>query len=559
MRETKASRSQPASEPAVQFLRELAGADAENLNSPDFARNAMSRWVSICGGNPEDALRAAVRLLATLGRQREKLVEALNAVQREVKPSLAWMLSSPFDYRFNGTVRRFVHCVPLNRESGVPVLFEYADGLSTAAAAPRLPALALVDEVNRLFLGMLTDVPEPPGSASILTVSAAWSNSAMEGIGELEVTDVVADDSEVGRRSIVMCPADLAREVATKLEDGETVRVRVRGGVATAIHQTLQQKREPWLTEVPLEGPLLREMVFPQWLHKEFERDQRRILRNRKLRVALIGPTGVGKTEAVTRLARQTARQMRDEGQPCRGAFLVRLSPTTIGSTFQHGTEINMRRAMDHARSLRRRGYLVLVLADEADALFGETDDVEHTHRKVERLAFQELVNDDFDLPLFLTMNPRRDSWLPAAIASRFRFRSYPRMSRSQAAAIAAYYVTEPILRAFNMRRDEFGGAMADNLFSNERIVATAHFRSGRTMNVYARDLHCCSPRKIKDLLETLHDDLEDGLPRRLGDLWAMIDRDIQADLNVRNFWTMTFLEQPADDMLVVVKPVSRQ
>lgn len=562
MPERRTTRVGASGDPTIAFLNDLIRSDPQTLESPGDER--WQRWLALFGGDTRAALAAIMRLLAIVGRQREELIEALRKVSQQIKPSLAWMLSAPFAYQRNGSAHQVAYCVPLGREPAVPAMFECIEGLTADHRALALheggrPALALVDETNRILLGTLDGLPEPPVASSILPVMAACETSAARGVGELEVCETGADDTDIGRRFTVLCRSELARAVSAAMQDGEQVRVRVQGGVATAIYETRDRKREPWLTEIDAEGPLLKDLVFPPWLHEEFQRDLRRILKGKPMRVALIGPTGVGKSEAAARLLREALCRARKDGRACPGAMLIRLSPSTIGSTFQHGTELKLRQAVDQAKALMRRGWMVLALADEADALFGETDSVEHAHQKTERLAFQELVSDELNVPLYLTMNPRRQSWLPAAIANRFRFRRYPRLSLSQAAGVAACYVSDAVLGAMGMRREEFAGVMADYLFCDDRVVATAHLRSGRSIPVRMRDLHCCSPRKVKEILQSLHDDLEDGLPRRLEDLWRMIDREMQADLNVSNFWSMTFLEQDEKDMLVAVKPAGRQ
>ena len=104
-------------------------------------------------------------------------------------------------------------------------------------------------------------------------------------------------------------------------------------------------------------------------------------------------------------------------------------------------------------------------------------------------------------------------------------------------------------LKQLALTPKEFGQALADNLYSDKRVVALGHMHSGKTIEIRARDLHNCSPGKVEDLVNIFCTDLEDGVADSIEYLWTMLDREFRAAaLNDRNLYALTFLDEPKGD-----------
>ena len=545
--------------PYLEAVRE----DPDCLGNSMLLGGAYGILEGLCQGDQAKAKLLAARLILQTSVQRDQLLAAIRAV-KDRKPTLAWVMSTPFEAPDTaGRARQFAYVMPAARDPSIPQPYQIVpqtgdegDGGEAGPGVPEwdgridaVPLLAVVDHEARVILRPADQIPAPPFSAEVLQAVSATAGARSPELGEVEVTD--------GAQRKFTLPAclKLAREIDAKLKEGESITVRNEGGVAADICRSTEMAPEPWLEFVPLEGPGLDELVFPPTLQEQWRRDVRSLVKGRGLRVVCIGPTGLGKTEGVKRAGREAARQLALEGK-CKGFALITISPSTVGSIYIHDTPIKIRQALQRAINLRKKGYLVVVLCDEADALFGEmSSGAEHSHNKEERLAFQDIFTKEVEgVAVYLTMNPRRTSWLPAAFLTRFSNRVYPRSFRSQIAAVAAQYVADKTLYVLGMGRKEFGGVFADNLFSDGRVVGAAHFISGRKMTIRARDLHTASPGKVEGMLKVFNEDVADGETDSIESLWGAIDREFQAHLNVQNIWDLTFIQPPTDDSLRVVE-----
>jgi hypothetical protein len=536
-------------------LAEMLRKTPQSLEDDALMRQAFQMIMQAAGG--EDAAQAAVmRRLLICQQQRDELLQVLKSL-REQKPTLGWILSREFSVNENGQSQRLVFGTLLNRMTPVPECFAVLGKVPNAAKddepdvltkIPDPPFLGLVDPINKIFLGPSGHLPPPPLPAEMLEVIASWPETKFDNLAEIEVSDGAQE-----RTFTVFACRGLAEEIKRKKdEDGESVFVRSEAGVATAIHKSEDGKREDWLEFPPMEGPSVSDLVLPPWLRREWSRDVRSIACDRAVRVVLVGPTGTGKTSAAERVGRDAVRAAADRGVRKKGFALVRVSSSHIGSSFIHQTERNLLRAFRRATRLAKQGYVVIVLCDEADALLGEMDGSEHSHNRSERLMAQSLLTDPIEnVAIYLTMNTRRNSWLPAAIERRFLKRVYGQSTRSQIEAVAAHYVSQypAVLQQLRMSAGEFGGALADNLYSDQRVVGTVHFYSGQVLRICARDLHTCSPGKVKDLVDVFSCDVADGAAHSLDSLWALMDREFRSpSLNPRNLLELTFLKLPHDD-----------
>jgi len=522
------------------------------LLSDDVALDVVwTRAVRASGGDTLIAQKETLRWAFANACQRDQLLAVVRSMKEE-KPTLGRALSRPFPMQTNGTVHHYVYVKPLGRPDLAPSPFEIAEtdgdpagGGLPLADLPEPPYLARIAPQIQMCFGPATDVPPPPLANRILDVVAARSTSPFDGLGEVETED----------GGLLHAPLTLTRNIEAKIEQGEDIRVRSEDGVATAIYQAKDKAYEDWLQFPSLEGPSLHEMVWPKRLRDEWDRDVRNLVKGRPVRVCCVGPTGVGKSDGALRAGRDAAKQAAKQ-RGGKGLAIIRLGPSYAGSPYVNQYALNIGRACRRARDLVRRGYVVLIIFDEADSVLGEMDGYEGAHDRKTRLAAQAQLSQGIPgVGIYLTMNPRRNSWLPAAIRRRFAIRKYPPPSRRQIAGVAALYASDAALKALGIGRAEFGGIFADNLYSDDRIVARGHFHSGATVEVRARDLHSASPGKVRDLVLTFCRDVEDGEADSLDALWQRLDREfVVPDLNRRNLFDLTFLAEPAHDSVRTVE-----
>jgi len=544
----------------IQSVSEIARAEPDRVESVEFKLQAAT---SLLGAMSDPKKAVAVLWDHTL--ECEKRIRKLLSQNRELvgfvqslreKPSLGWVLSSPF--AVNGNGKLFVYVMPLAREA-VPQCYEVAlDPENPPERFPPPPFLGFVEPASKVFFEPASRIPPLPVRAEIHTALAARPESRFPGLGEIEVSDEPGE-----RRFTLLAAPALAREVNRKLEEeGRRVSVRAEMGIAVAVHDTKAEEREDWLEFPSLEGPTMKDLIFPKFLHRLWRRDIEMILDGRGVKVLLMGPTGVGKSSAVEYAGREAWRTAVERGKPKKGLALIRLSGPHIGSSYVHQVERNLYAVVHRAKRLAEEGYLVVILADEADALLGEIDGgLEHAHNRSERLAAQELLGQDLKgISIYLTMNPRRNSYLPAPIARRFVRREYPRSTRSQIAAVARHYAARypSMLKRLGLEAEEFGLLFSANLFSDRRVVAVGHYHSGEELVVRARDLQVASPAKAQSLIEEFAFDIEKGYARTIEDLWAAFDREFRGgEMTVHNVWELTFLRPRANDSLRTLDIVS--
>lgn len=415
-----------------------------------------------------------------------------------------------------------------------------------------LPFRMYVEPQQQFFIRTVDGGPVPPFPSQVVEVVSVSESDCAWGLARLEVREQAG--SEATR--LVLAPKGLAGSIETTMrDDGETIHVRVEGGVAVDIHRTEQESYE-WMEEITEEnGPDLSSYICSPGHRKHCEKDLRYLLKNRGLRVAMVGPTGTGKTTYVRRLLRTALRRAREAGTPYDHAYVFNLCLGTVGTALIHGVVRNLFQAVNQAKALsdpRKGNNLVAILFDEADQLLGESQSAhEFNHERSERLAVQQLLSDEIPrIAVYMTFNDgRRCSSIPPAILARFEPRTFHRATRTAMARIAAVYASSPILKVLDVDAAHFGQVLADNLYSDERIVATVYTWSGREVSVYARDLHACSPRAVERIVTNFTRDVEDGVADGWFELYDLIDREFQAiDLKATNLHEQTFVEAWKDD-----------
>lgn len=517
--------------------------DPDALDNPEVVRTAVREVLEGFRGDPLGALRYAVREAIRARSQRDQLIDMVDTFKRQLReqPRLTRVLSRPFAFGNNGDVRRLFYAAPAGRES-VAECVCVADPHETP---PPPLSFCYTDSGGKFYLGAAPELP--PAQLEEHPVVRVDPESEFADVGCV----VVRDGPE--NHSVLLADRELVETIQAHLDDGEGVVVRHDRLVARGIVESSIHAPEDWLEIPPLDGPALSDLIFPRWLQDEWQRDVRWMVSRRPLRVLLVGPTGTGKTEGALRAGRQAAREAG------RQLALVRMSAPYIGSSYYSETERTIHRAVKRAERLARQGYVTVILIDEADALLGNS---EHRYegavdRRV-RLGFQELLSGDLEgVAVYLTMNSGSDSWLPAAIDRRFRKRRYPRTRRRQMAGICAGCVEPVALDKLGVTASEFGGRVADFVYAGGLVVARVLMHSGATRLVRARDLHDCSPGKLRDLIVDFCHDVEDGTTRSLEPLWTRLEREFRsASLNEANLFEMTFLAKPDHDTVKKVEPV---
>ncbi len=479
-----------------------------------------------------------------LRNEHDALVQEFQQIRQklEARPTLVRHLS---EHRRGGTRMALMTKVGQDFASFLPVRLTDGDMLPP----PLGLCLVNADAGGTYYLGPFEGTA-PLQAEEYTDIVAARPQTALPGIGEVVCT------GPEGRR-VLFAPTDVAREVERHLSEGLPVAVRSEGGVVRELTPSDSGGQfEDWCSFPDPDGPTLDQLVFSPRLRQQWERDVQWMIKGRALRVLLIGPTGTGKSSAVERAARRAAREAG------RRFALITVSGSSVGNSLYGETERTIGRAFKRARALARNNHLVVILLDEADALLGASAGrFEGSVDRRVRLTCQQLLSEEIPgVAVYATMNPRSDSFLPPAIERRFMRRSYPRMTRSQAAQVCAGYAEADALSRIGLSCREFGQRVADYLFSSDFVVARACFQSGERLDVLARDLHNACPGKLKDLVVAFCRDVEDGLAKSLVEICTAMEEEFRSNaLDASNLWDLTFLSRPAHDAVKLVEPVARR
>ncbi|MBN2564807.1 MAG: AAA family ATPase [Candidatus Eisenbacteria bacterium] len=526
-------------------------ATRDAVNDTELLQKCFADIIAACGGDLLMAIKVLMRHAALAEAAFSEMEEQVSN-----RPVLARVLTRPFPVGSNGKAHLMVYVTPVGTDF-LNVILALVPQQTQPERVPPPLGLCYVGAGGTIFLNAAAE--PPPLAAEQCTVVEA--NLSPRGADEAAVWSEVSElvVSDVGQqRRIVYAKRPLAQSIADLLSKGHEVTVRVEGRVVSGIASRASGETTEDYLEFPdvNSGPPLEALIFPAWLHQEWQRDVTRMAAGRHAAVLLIGPTGTGKTEAVLRASKAAARAA---GKPL--AFF-RLSAPHISSSYYGETERNLFRVGKRMRTLHDERHLVVALIDEADAIMGASEGrYEGSVDRRVRLAFQELIGSMVTTAnVYLTMNLRSDSWLPAPIERRFLKRTYPRTSRSQIAAICALYAKPEAMERLGMQASEFGTRVADYVFNDAFVVAIAHFHSCQTVSVRARDLHSCSPGKLNDLVTQFCDDVTDGLASSLDMLWTRVERDFRSStLNAANLFEMTFLRAPTHDSVKALELVGIQ
>jgi len=307
---------------------------------------------------------------------------------------------------------------------------------------------------------------------------------------------------------------------------------------------------------LPMEGPRLEELVLSPRLMRLFEKDLRRLVKGRGFRVLIVGPSGTGKTETITRVARKAGLMTG------RKVAFIELSLSTMGSSYYAETEKNLGRAVRIACRLAAEGCLVVMVLNECDALLGNSEGrFEGSVDRRVRLEFQNLFSKTLPgVAVYLTMNARPDSYLPAAISRRFFKRTYLRTPRGQMAQVIATYATPAAMKQLGMTSSEFGRRVSDYLYAEGFVVARVWMHSGTQLAVRARDLQDCAPGKLQELVELFCEEVEENDAASLEEFWPMLETEFRGTpLSENNLYELTFLVRPANDRPKKVEPAVRE
>jgi hypothetical protein len=531
----------------------LAGADEGDDLDASALRERLSNLVQQAGGIV-NALIVMSKKTRTLARQTGELCgrnQKLERMQREIleqierRPRLARLLAGEtLEVTLGDATRRVLPVIEMGRgpeHVQLPML------LSDSQEVPPPLSSVLVDSSGGFFLGA-AEVPTVACEEHEV-VSVDDNDAPVPGVTEVWVAD---GPEQHGMR---FAPAELADEIRRRLNDGEQVKVRADAAVVHAISGGGVAATPPWLEMLDLdEGLGIEDMVFFRWLRDEWEEDIEDLLAGIGRNICLLGPTGTGKTAGVLAMARSAGRRSG------RDVALIRLSMPHIGSSYVSETERTLRAALRRAKKLAADGVLVVVLLDEADALVGNSEGrFEGSHARSVREAFQELVASEScpGVGMYLTLNRRSDSWLPAPIENRFLKRCYPRTSRGQLARVNELYLADETAEHFGTDRRTLGARLADFLFREQFVVARVTHRSGHSVPVRARDLRVCSPGKMKAVLETLNRRVKRNRETTLPDVFTALEREFSLpNLTPANVYEMTFIHPVPNDAVVATPPV---
>jgi len=511
---------------------------------------------------PEHMLKtvfAQLQKAMTQNRELIKLIKSLKNQKLEIGMVISGIL------QLNGSADKSVYAFALSRPSA-PVMLRIVDQFpgdepvlkfKLADLPEEPPYLCLFEPDTRLFIALVPEGCQPPTRAEIFDAVSVPPLAEDRPLAEIEVKDAAE-----GRNHTVLAPNSLTQDVRHHLDQGESISLRVEYGMARAIHIADDASSSDFTDTISPEGSLIKDLVLPVSLQREWLVDAIRIAKLQKVRVLCVGPTGGGKTTCVERIGRDAfSIREKETGQPCPGIRLIRISSQDIGSSYIHATERRLKQAFRKAKHLIETGYICIVLLDEGDQMLGQmSGGMEHAHNHSERLALQAILSENPQVPVYVTCNRRENAFIAAPLQRRFKTREYGRPNRSQLEYVCRLYIQgyPSVLDKLSLSAAEFAGTFADNLFSDSRVVAQYHLYSGAQLPVYARDLRICSCGKIEDIVNSYAFELKENLAgSSLEHLWQMLDQEFSgAHLNIKNTVELTYLRPPADDAIRSVELV---
>ena len=275
---------------------------------------------------------------------------------------------------------------------------------------------------------------------------------------------------------VLFASPELAKQIGARIDQGEQVKVQHNGILVHGIIESKLTQYENWIEFPPREGRTLAQMFFPRHLADEWEMDVKAMIRGDAFMVALQGPTGVGKSSGVIAAARTAAQR---SGKPF---VIINMGPSTVASEFYSVTERTIKLAINRAKALAGKGYIVAILLDEMNAFLGDGQmryegNVDHRIR----LTLQSDLSEDIKgVAVYGTMNAGKLDWLPPAVARRFMKRSFPRTGKTQLALAAGLYADPEVLAKLSLTAEEFGNRVGDFVFSNSFVIWMAHMQSVR-------------------------------------------------------------------------------
>jgi len=467
--------------------------------------------------------------------QKDQLTAALTAYQDQVaeQPRPARILSRSFPFGADGRARQMLWVQPIGAPGSPPLPVCLAD-----AGGPAVEPLSLcyIDAAGKFYLQPADDVPLSCEESTVVRVDER---------GSFDLADVVIRDGP-DRQPVLKCRRDVAEAISGQIASGQKVTVRHDHCVVIRVVDSQAATPESWLEFPELDGPTFDELVFPGWLRSLWKKNIRRMARGRPVMLLCYGPTGVGKSETALRVGRDAANRA------SRPLAFIRFSLGRMGSSYWTQTEQNVVAVRERAIQLAREGYLVVILGDEADGVLGNSDNrYESATARSVRNTFQS----EFSKPLgpycsvILTMNIRKDSWLPAPLQRRFKKIIFPPAALGQVARIAAGYSDSEAMEILGTTAEEFGQQLADFLFADRFRIARVHMHSGDQFFVTARDLRDMSPGRVESLVKELNEDVLDGELTSLGAFWPVLDREFRSTpLSESNLYELTYLDPPAND-----------
>ncbi|MGA2059629.1 MAG: ATP-binding protein [Thermoguttaceae bacterium] len=527
----------------VEQAAKRAVLDPNLLNNPDFTKHLISETLSICHGNSLGAIESlALQAMNNIVKS-DQLEAAIKDFERKIReqPVPMLVLSRPFDFGVNGDTRKVIYAA----RSGGGIASIVCVALQDGQTAPGLFQWCFTDVEGKMWLGTAPPVPQQLEEHIVLR---AEPQSAV--IPEL-ASVIVSDGTDHGH--VLFAMPELAKQIGARIDQGEQVKVQHNGILVYGITETKLTQYENWIEFPSREGPTLAQMFFPRQLANEWEMDVKAMALGDAFMVVLQGPTGVGKTSGVIAAAR-TAAQL--SGKPF---VIINVSPSTVASQWYSVTEHTIKLAINRAKALAEKGYIVVILLDEMNALLGDggmryEGNVDH---RVRLTLQSEFSNDIKGVAVYGTMNVTRFDWLPTAVARRFIKRSFPRTGKTQLARAAALYADPQVLAKLSLTPEEFGNRVGDFVFSNSLVIWMLRMQSGAAIPIRARDLHECSIGKIKSLIQYWCRQVRYDQADSLQALWARISTEFSGiQLNENNVFDSTFIRPPPHDKARLVEPV---